>query len=80
MAMAAIDPIISLLNYALCQGKYRALIKWFMGEEVTVPEFFGFELIAGVMPAEQVAAYEVMIAKRDGLELFDGAGLRLLNR
>jgi hypothetical protein len=72
MAMTAVDPIISVMNYALCQGKYHALIKWFMGEEVTVPEFFGFELIAGTMPEKQVAAYEAMIAKRDGLEIIGG--------
>jgi hypothetical protein len=78
MAMTAIDPIISVMNYALCQGKYQALIKWFMGDEITVPEFFGFELIAGVMPAEQVAAYETMIAKRDGIETLDGPGLKLM--
>lgn len=78
MAMTAVDPIISVLNYALCQGKYRALVKWLMGEEVTVPEFFGFELIAGVLPDEQIAAYETMIGKRDGLEILDGPGLKLM--
>ena len=34
VAMALLDPSITLLNYAITGGKYRALTAWLMGEDV----------------------------------------------
>lgn len=40
ISLAAVDPSISIMNYRfLGKNKYQALMKWFMGEEVTPPEF-----------------------------------------
>jgi len=33
-AMIAADPMISLMNFQLCQIKYTSLTSWFMGDEV----------------------------------------------
>lgn len=34
-AAMALDPQISLLNYRFMRGKYKSLLSWFLGEEVT---------------------------------------------
>ena len=47
MTLMAIDPTITLLNYAICQSKYQNMIKWCMGDEVDTSAFLGFP--AGVM-------------------------------
>ena len=39
MALMASDPEISLMNYRFCADKYRALINWFMGDEVDASAF-----------------------------------------
>lgn len=41
------DPTITLLNYAIMGGKYRALSRWFMGEDIT-PNDIG-ESITGAL-------------------------------
>ena len=41
MCLMAADPFISLMNYAICQTKYKALTRWFMGEDVN-PADFGY--------------------------------------
>ena len=40
MAMA-VDPSITLLNYKICEGKYRAITKWLAGYEVDPDELCG---------------------------------------
>ena len=41
MRHMAADPMISLMNYAFCQNKYKALTRWFMGDTVD-PADFGY--------------------------------------
>lgn len=41
VCLMAADPFISLMNYAICQTKYKALTRWFMGEDVD-PADFGY--------------------------------------
>jgi hypothetical protein len=40
MCFEAIEPVISLMNYKICGAQYRMLNRWFMGEPVTVDEWF----------------------------------------
>jgi hypothetical protein len=40
MCAEALEPIISIMNYRVCGPQYRILTKWFMGETVTVEEWF----------------------------------------
>lgn len=39
MRFMAADPMISLMNYAFCQHKYKALTRWFMGDTVDPADF-----------------------------------------
>jgi hypothetical protein len=36
-----IDPVISIDNYRFMADKYQTITRWFMGEDVTVEEYFG---------------------------------------
>lgn len=36
----ALDAVITLANYRICGAQYRMLTRWFMGERVTVKEWF----------------------------------------
>ena len=40
MCFEAIEPTITLMNYKICGAQYRMLNRWFMGEPVTVDEWF----------------------------------------
>jgi len=40
MCFEAIEPTISLMNYKICGAQYRMLNRWFMGEPITVEEWF----------------------------------------
>lgn len=40
MCFEAMEPVISLANYRICGAQYRMLNKWFMGEPITVDEWF----------------------------------------
>ncbi len=44
MAMAALDPSISVLNWKLCAGKYRLLTRWYIGDEVTIDDWLGVDV------------------------------------
>jgi len=41
VAVACMDPSISLINYHLMRDKYVALTQWMIGEEITIEDFFG---------------------------------------
>jgi len=40
MALVAMDPVISILNYHFMASKYDALTRWLMGDEVAPEEIF----------------------------------------
>ena len=39
MALMASDPCVTLMNYALCRGKYQSLMRWLMGDTVDPAAF-----------------------------------------
>lgn len=43
VALDMLDPLVSLANYKWCGEKYRALTRWFMGEEID-PVLIGFSM------------------------------------
>ncbi len=43
MAMAALDPSISVLNWMICANKYRLLTRWYMGDQVTRDDWLGVD-------------------------------------
>jgi hypothetical protein len=83
LALMAVDPCITLLNYRLCGNKYRALTKWFFGDEVSAADFSMHGAMSNMSPenappemesfirqqAEQNAAMEKALADRTGLEV-----------
>jgi len=40
MCFEAMEPVITLMNFKICGAQYRMLTRWFMGEPVTVEEWF----------------------------------------
>ena len=40
MCFEAMEPVITLMNYKICGKQYRMLNRWFMGEKITVEEWF----------------------------------------
>lgn len=85
VALMASDPCITLMNYALCQGKYHNLMKWLMGDEVDASAFsFGSypvipeDGIAALPPElqrhirfqqETTSRLQVVLADRTGVEV-----------
>jgi hypothetical protein len=41
MVMKCMDPSINIFNYAIMQGKYKTLLRWIFGEDVTLEEMMG---------------------------------------
>lgn len=48
MALMALDSTITLLNAAIVGERHRLLTRWFMGDPVTVEEFWGTGPLAGM--------------------------------
>jgi hypothetical protein len=61
IASMALDPQISLINYALCGGKYRALTRWVFGEPMDTDEFSGWQLFGEEIRDEIRATFESRI-------------------
>lgn len=84
VTLTAIDPSITTTNYALCGGKYRALTRWFFGEEIEPHELMT-ALAFVVDPAmgmefrakldEAYAALRKALADRSGLEVIENTTL-----
>lgn len=69
MALRALDPSISLLNYRLCGAAYRAITRWAFEpvalEDLTV----GGAAALALHPPEALAELRAAVAARDGLEV-----------
>jgi hypothetical protein len=70
MTIMALDPMISLINFQICGGKYRALTRWFMGYEVKAEDVSLFP--AGGPFAEQIQQLGDVMKNRDGLTILKG--------
>lgn len=65
MCFEAIEPTISLMNYKFCGRQYRMLNKWFMGEKVTVEEWFQTQTVPLTFFNEKQKASAIkMMAKK----------------
>lgn len=67
MAVKALDPTITLLNYRIVGGTYRALLKWLFGDPVEMKDLFGpgFEVIG----EEHQKAFEEAVNNRSGIQV-----------
>jgi len=69
MAMAALDPSISVINWMLCAAKYRLLTRWYVGDEVTLDEWLGVDVgLKSLMSAEHVSQIAAAL-KRQKIEV-----------
>jgi hypothetical protein len=59
MEWQAIDPTITTMNYKFYGGKYRTLTQWYLGEPVTVEQWFS----ATLMPAHFFSPEEELQVK-----------------
>jgi len=74
MAMLAMDPPITLTNFRFCEGKYRALTRWIMGEDVDPACFLG---VPGLESSEDLEGpwlqllgqWDKALSLRQGLEI-----------
>ena len=69
MAMHALDPCISLMNYAFCGSMYRALVRWFFDGGVEPGEVF-LGLDPGFSPdSSRLSRAQGILAERNGIEV-----------
>jgi hypothetical protein len=66
IAQSALDPAICLINYQICRGKYGALTRWAIGDEVTVEEFLDWS--APMTDDETKAKVAAILADRSQWE------------
>jgi len=66
MCFEAMEPVISLANYRICGAQYRMLNRWFMGEKVTVEEWFQTQSVNPLhfIDGEQKASAIKMMVKK----------------
>lgn len=73
MEWQAIDPTITTINYKFYGGKYRTLTQWYMGEPVTVDQWFSATLMPShfFSPEEESQvkkAWEIVLADQSSVE------------
>jgi len=85
MTMLVSDPMITLMNFKVCGNQYRAMTRWFIGEEVDAGEISSFLCdlppeVAEKHPdvAQQMKdereSYEEILSNRAGVEIIDIGG------
>lgn len=83
IAMAAMDPLISLMNYQLLSDKYKTLTAWLIGDDAPVGSVFDTgamihngEWISPMSPPEKrqaaLAERETILSNRSGWRLIKG--------
>jgi len=66
----AMDPCITLMNYMICGHKYRSLLGWIFGEEITPTDLMFFDHPdAPPVIREQAERLAKILKSRDGVEL-----------
>lgn len=69
MAMAALDPSISVLNWMLCASKYRLLTRWYMGDEVTIDNWLDADVAMRSLLSEEHVSQVAAALKRQRVEV-----------
>jgi hypothetical protein len=78
MEWQAIDPAITTMNYKFYGGKYRTLTQWYLGEKVTVEQWFSATLMPAhfFTPEEETqikAAWKDILTDQSSVEPILGA-------
>jgi hypothetical protein len=81
IVFAALDPMISIMNYAVCGEKYRALTRWFFepveAQEIFTAPFWDFpDMPESHLSAmrEQADKARAVVENRYGITIIEGAG------
>ena len=75
MCAEALEPIISIMNYRICGPQLRMLTQWFMGETVTVEEWFKTQSVNPLnylSEKEKVSAvrkFSKILANQEGIQV-----------
>jgi hypothetical protein len=69
MAIAALDPSISVINWMLCAGKYRLLTRWYMGDEVTIDDWLDVDAAMRSLLSEEHVSQVAAAFKRQRVEV-----------
>jgi hypothetical protein len=75
MCFEANEPIITIMNYRLCGTQFRMLTRWFMGETVTMDEWFKTQSVnpSNYLPKkERVSAikkFSGVLANQEGIQI-----------
>jgi len=69
MAMAALDPSISVINWRLCAAKYRLLTRWYMGDDVTLNDWLGVDVALRSLMSEEHVSQIAVALKRQRVEV-----------
>jgi hypothetical protein len=71
---AALDPCITIMNYRIVGEKYRALTRWFIGERLTLEEFFAptWEHVGEHISEEALLEIRRVLQFHPGLEVIRG--------
>ena len=71
VTLSALDPAIMILNYLIMGPRYRAITRWFVGEELTPGEFYGlgWPAMRDRIPAEQLDRLQRVLKEHPGLEV-----------
>jgi len=65
MAIAALDPAISVLNWMVCAEKYRLLTRWYMGDPVTLEEWLGVQGLSPLLGEEQAGQIAAVLQQQN---------------
>jgi hypothetical protein len=75
MCAEALEPIISIMNYRICGPQLRMLTQWFMGETVTVEEWFKTQSVnpLNCLPKKEkvsaVRKFSKILGNQEGIEI-----------
>ena len=75
MCAEALEPIISIMNYRICGPQFRMLTRWFMGESVTVEEWFRTQSVnpLNYLPRKErdlaLKKFSKILANQEGIQI-----------
>ena len=77
MCSEVLEAVITLANYSVCGSQYRMMTRWFMGEPVTVEDWFKTQAVnsLGYLNEKEKAS----IVKKISKKLADQSGIEVIS-
>jgi hypothetical protein len=75
MCAEALEPIISIMNYRICGPQFRLLTKWFIGEPVSVEEWFktqsanALNYLSKKEKVSEIEKFSKILANQEGIQI-----------